>query len=143
MANIEINITVTDDDNRSWVYKDLDETLGLDSVKRDFASYYNESAINNSLANLVRIKQGERQFQMEYGIDIEQFLYEPINSATARSIGDRIKTAIKRWEPRISLKNVNIVPNIADNQYTITVTYSIPLLSSREYEMQYSLSGAI
>lgn len=143
MANIEINITVTDNESRSWVYRDIDANLELDSVKRDIASHYNESAINNSLSNLVRIKQGERQYNMQYGIDIEQFLYEPINSATARSIGDRIKTAIKQWEPRIALKNVKIIPNIQQNEYMITVSYSIPLLSNKEYEMQYSLSGAI
>jgi phage baseplate assembly protein W len=142
MANIEINIAVTEDESRSWVYRDIDASMSLDSVKRDIASHYDESAINNSLANLVRIRQGERQFNMQYGIDIEQFLYEPINTATARSIGDRIRSAIKRWEPRISLKNVNIVPDIANNEYMITVTYVIPLLSNEEYEMQYSLSGA-
>lgn len=143
MANIEINITVTDNEARTWVYRDINENLELDAVKRDVGSYYDESAINNSLANLIRIRRGERQYNMEYGIDIEQFLYEPINSATARSIGDRIQSSIKRWEPRISLKNVKITPNIQNNQYDITVTYNIPLLNSREYQMQYSLSGAI
>lgn len=143
MANIEIDITVTEDDGREWIYRDIDESFSLDSVKRDIASYYDESAINNSLSNLVRIKRGQRQYNMYYGIDIEQFLYEPINSATARSIGDRIRSSIKQWEPRISLKNVNIIPDITNNEYNIIITYSIPLLNSREYEMQYTLSGAI
>lgn len=141
MANVEINITVTDSEARTWVYRDIEENLGLDNVKRDIGSYYDAAAINNSLANLVRIRQGERQYNMYYGLDIEQFLYEPINTATARAIGDRIKSAIKRWEPRISLKNVNLVPNIEKNEYLITITYSIPLLGSNEYEMEYSLGA--
>jgi len=142
MANIEINIAVTDDSSRTWVYKDINEDLALDSVKRDIASYYDVAAVNNSLANLVRFKKGERQYNMEYGLDIDQFLYESINTATARSIGERIRTAIKAWEPRISLVNVKVIPKIDDNEYNITIKYSIPLLGSDEYEMQYQLPGA-
>lgn len=142
MANIAINISVPSDDGRTWIYRDIDENLALDGVQRDIASYYDASAVNNSLANLIRFKKGERQFRMEYGLDIERFLYEPINSATARGIGDAIKESIKRWEPRVSLKNVNIYPDIENNEYQITVKYSVPLLGSDEYEMQYTLPGA-
>lgn len=142
MANIEINIAITSDDNRSWIYRDIDENLALDAVKRDIGSYDDVTAVNNSLANLIRIKKGERQYNMEYGLDIEQFLYEPINSSTARAIGDKIKTSIKQWETRISLINVNLFPDIENNEYQITVKYSIPLLGDNEYEMAYALSGA-
>lgn len=142
MANIQINIAVTNDQGRSWVYKDVNENLQLDAVQRDIGSYYDVSAVNNALANLIRFKKGERQLKPDFGLDIDQFLYEPINTATARSIGDRIKSAIKRWEPRVSLINVNIMPKPNDNQYDIIVKYTIPLLGSDEYEMQYALSGA-
>jgi phage baseplate assembly protein W len=142
MANIEINIAVTDDEGRSWIYKDVNENLALDAVKRDIGSYLDVAAVNNSLANLVRYRKGERQFNMEYGLDIEQYLYEPINSATARSIGDRIRTSIKTWEPRVSLVNINLTPIIEENQYNIIIKYSIPLLGGSEYEMQYLLPGA-
>lgn len=142
MSNININISISEDKSRNWIYKDINENLELDSVKRDFAAYYDVAAVNNSLVNLIRIRKGERQYNMDYGLDLEQFLYEPINSATARSIGERIKSAIKRWEPRISLININLIPDIENNQYNIIVLYSIPLLGAAEYEMQYSLPGA-
>lgn len=142
MSNININISISEDKSRNWIYKDINENLELDSVKRDFAAYYDVAAVNNSLVNLIRIRKGERQYNMDYGLDLEQFLYEPINSATARSIGERIKSAIKRWEPRISLININLIPDIENNQYNIIVLYSIPLLGDAEYEMQYSLPGA-
>lgn len=142
MSNININISISEDKSRNWIYKDINENLELDSVKRDFAAYYDVAAVNNSLVNLIRIRKGERQYNMDYGLDLEQFLYEPINSATARSIGERIKGAIKRWEPRISLININLIPDIENNQYNIIVLYSIPLLGAAEYEMQYSLPGA-
>lgn len=142
MANIEINIAVTNNEGRTWIYRDMDENMALDSVKRDIGSYDDVAAVNNSLANLIRVKKGERQYNMDYGLDIDQFLYEPINSATARAIGDRIKTAIKQWEPRISLINVSLIPDISNNEYQITVKYSIPLLGGDAYEMQYALPGA-
>ncbi len=142
MANIEINIAVTDNAGRTWIYRDMDENMALDSVKRDIGSYDDTAAVNNSLANLIRVKKGERQYNMEYGLDIDQFLYEPVNGATARAIGDRIKTAIKQWEPRISLINVSLIPDIENNEYQITVKYSIPLLGEDAYEMQYILPGA-
>ena len=141
MANISIDIAITSDQGRVWVYKDIQENLDLDPVQRDLSSYYDVGAVNNSLANLIRFRKGERQFKFDYGLNIDMFLYEPINNATARAIGDRIKTAIERWEPRISLLSVDITSKIADNQYDIIVRYTVPLLGSNEYEMQYILNG--
>lgn len=142
MANIQINIAVTNDQGRTWIYKDVNENLELDAVQRDIGSYKDIAAVNNSLANLIRFKKGERQLKPDFGLDIEQFLYEPINSATARSIADRIKSGIKKWEPRVSLTNITITPRPNQNQYDILVKYSIPLLGSDEFEMQYALPGA-
>jgi len=141
MANISIDIAISEDSGRKWIYKDLNENLELDTVQRDFSSYYDIAAVNNSLINLIRFKKGERQYNMDYGLDIEQFIYEPINTATAMSIGDRIREGIEKWEPRISLNSVDITPRHEANEYNIIVLYSIPLLGSDEYEMQYNLNG--
>lgn len=141
MANINIDIAITSDEGRTWIYKDINENLDLDPVQRDISSYYDVSAVNNSLANLIRYRKGERLYNMDYGLDIEEYIYEPINSATARAIGDRINSAISKWEPRVALIAVDITPRISENQYDITVRYSVPLMGSSEYEMQYILNG--
>lgn len=141
MANINIDIAITSDEGRTWIYKDIHENLDLDPVQRDISSYYDIGAVNNSLANLIRYRKGQRLYNMDYGLDIDDYIYEPINSATARAIGDRIRTAIKKWEPRIALSSIDITPNIEANQYDIVVQYSIPLIGSNEYEMQYILNG--
>lgn len=141
MANISIDIALTDDTSRKWVYKDIHENMELDPVKRDLSSYYDVGAVNNALINLFRFKKGERQFNMNYGIDIEEYLYEGINSATARAIGDRIKIGIAKWEPRLALSNIKITPDRENNQYNIVIKYSVPLMGNDEYEMNYNLNG--
>lgn len=91
---------------------------------------YDESAIKNSLRNLFNTKPGQRFLFPLYGLDLNQYLFEAVSEFNGQIIGEKIVTAIKNFEPRVTLRNCNVVAMPDDNQYDITIIVEIPILNT-------------
>jgi phage baseplate assembly protein W len=123
-----------------FVYQDLhldfevdsryDTTLGYKIQRNDIGVDYDEDAINNSLRNLLTTKPGQRFLFPLYGLDLTQFLFEPITSFNAQLIGDLIVYCIDNFESRVSLLNVGVVPDTDNNIYNITIIVEIPIFNT-------------
>jgi phage baseplate assembly protein W len=108
---------------KSSVY---DTTLNRKIEGNDVQVDYDEQAIRNSLRNLFNTKPGQRFLFPKYGLDLYQFLFEPITSGNARLIGEKIKRSIELYEPRIRLVTCDITPRADDNTYEIAVIVQLP-----------------
>ena len=64
--------------------------------------------ILQSLDILLSTSLGERVMQPKYGANLEQFVFEPINSSLILQLTDVVRTAILYHEARIELQRVNI-----------------------------------
>ena len=64
--------------------------------------------INQSLEILLSTSLGERIMQPEYGCNLRDFLFEPMNSSFIAFIKDLVTTAILYYEPRITVENVDV-----------------------------------
>lgn len=91
---------------------------------------YDESAIKNSLRNLFNTKPGQRFLFPLYGLDLNQYLFEAVSEFNGQIIGEKIVTAIKNFEPRVTLRNCNVIAMPDDNQYDITIIVEIPILNT-------------
>ena len=91
---------------------------------------FDERAIRNSLRNLFNTLPGQRFLFPLYGLDIYQWLFEPITEINGQMIGERIVTAIDKYEPRVKLERCNVVAKPDDNEYEITIIVSIPILNT-------------
>jgi phage baseplate assembly protein W len=80
-------------------------------------------AIRNSIRNIFSTRKGQKLLTPEFGSSLEQYLFEPITEIYARAIGDDILTAIQKYEPRIEILKVLVVPIPDENQYNISVSY--------------------
>jgi phage baseplate assembly protein W len=94
----------------------------------DIRASFDLGAINNSLTNLFNTLPGQRFLFPEYGLNLYQYLFEPITSFNARSIGERILQCITTYEPRINVLNVNVQMDVDNSQYKITIVFKIPIL---------------
>lgn len=97
---------------------DIDDPKG----KRD------EFSIEQSLVNLFTWFKNMRIRRPDYGLNIHQYLYEPINRITANQIGREIESGIATFEPRIEVDDLTVTPKEDQNQYDIEIKYSIPSL---------------
>ena len=91
---------------------------------------YDESAIKNSIRNLFNTKPGQRFLFPLYGLDLSQFLFEACTEFNGQMIGEKIVRSIEIFEPRVNLRQCNVVAMPDDNQYDITLILEIPILNT-------------
>jgi phage baseplate assembly protein W len=123
-----------------FVYKDLyldiaqNETLyqGFQNpvFKKDIKVSYDDQAISNSLTNLFNTIPGQRFLFPEYGLNLRQYLFEPISEINAQIIGRNIFDTIKLYETRVTPLNVNVIADPDNNLYIITITVVIPVYNA-------------
>jgi uncharacterized protein len=88
--------------------------------------------IEKSLTILLTTTMGERIMQPRYGCNMEDMLFESVDTATQTIIIDRIKTAILFFEPRIEATRVSLnIQNELEGEILIEIEYKIPATNSR------------
>lgn len=95
----------------------------------DFKFDYDIDAISNSLRNLFTTTPGDKILNPEYGLDLRKYIFEPATIEMANSIRGEIFTQVARYEPRVTLKSVNITILEDVNEYDITIYMDIPYLN--------------
>ena len=106
-------------------FKDINITFKKHPVTDDLVVSRDASAIKQAIVNLLLTNKGERLMNPDYGSDIRSYLFEPLDYGTASQIKRNILFTIDKWEPRISVLNINAIPNYADNGFDVEMTYEI------------------
>lgn len=105
-------------------------TLEDRPVTNDIAVDYDLSAIKNSLLNLFNTRPGQRFLFPEYGLDLNEFVFENVSELTAQLIGEKISFAISTFEPRVVLRKCIVVAIPDDNTYEVTVIVNVPTFTT-------------
>jgi phage baseplate assembly protein W len=147
MATLNLNVltNVNADRNNSSVYTDLSLDLTLDRTFNnqlaktqqilDLQSNNNVGAIYNSIANLITTSPGQKPLNPTFGISFRDLLFLPVTDDRARLIGNAINTGIQKFEPRVNINNINIIPDIENQQYTIELNISIPRFNVQQVKV--------
>lgn len=91
----------------------------------------NEDDIYQSLQILLSTGLGERVMQPDYGSELSQLLFEPIDVTFETYIKDRIKDAILYHEPRITTNLIEIERNEMEGLINISIDFTIRTTNSR------------
>jgi uncharacterized protein len=67
--------------------------------------------IDSSIRMILTTAPGERVMRPLFGCRIWELLFEPINANTIGLMGEAVREAISRWEPRVTLEHLEIVPD--------------------------------
>lgn len=126
---------------QQYVYKDLTLDIGLRQLiapgfptnlkSNDIDSSVDLAAIKNSLTNLFNTLPGQRFLFPEYGLDLNQFLFEPITVTNADLIGNAILQKVQVYEPRITVDKVLVEADPDNSTYNITIIITIPILNTQ------------
>ena len=90
---------------------------------------YDIDALKNSLLNLFSTSPGDKILSPEFGLDLREFIFEPITRDRAFDLQRKIFTGITRFEPRLSIISVVVVPDFDAMEYNISINYSVPTLN--------------
>ena len=91
-----------------------------------------EEDIRQSLQIILSTGVGERLMRPDFGCDLRQLAFEPLDSTQETHIRDVIQTALLRNEPRIVLEDVAVSPAPGqDGLILISISYLITSTNSR------------
>ncbi len=91
----------------------------------DLGVLTNEQAIMESVYNILLTQPGERVMNPLFGCDLNQYLFEPLDSVTALDIVEDVYGAIVKFEPRVNDIKVIVTPNENQNTYIIDIYLTI------------------
>lgn len=120
----------------SYFFSDIPSTFSKSVVDNDISASYDLKAIQESIVGIVSTKKGERPFNPEFGCDISEQLFENISPASSFSIKYSIENAISKWEPRISIRKIEVNPLYDQNTYQVTIQYHL----KTNYDRIFALS---
>lgn len=91
-----------------------------------------EEDIKKSLEILLSTTIGERFLQPDYGCNLDNYVFEPMNATITTSIKITVKNAIILYEPRLKLISVRLDQTfITEGRVDIIVEYDIISTNSR------------
>lgn len=139
MASIKYDFSVDKKDaNKQWTFKDVrvdlhDKLLYQPKnnekvYKSDIEVNYDFDAIEGAIYNIFLFNKGERILRPDFGNSLYQFLYEPITQLTADRIAKEIRTMFDKWEPRVTITGIQVIPNPDQNEYRVVVGYYVSAL---------------
>ncbi len=106
----------------------LNAQLNKTESLKDVAALYNVEAVKNSIVTAFLTAPGDKILSPTYGLDLRQFLFEPIDDFLIDIIEDLVKNGLPTMEPRIEVENVEVVGDEDDNSIFITLQINVPSL---------------
>ena len=132
------------------LYRDIVLDLKIDYTKntqlekrreiKDLQISENLGAIKNSLFNLFTTMPGQKILNPLFGLNLTQYLFTAISTAQARIIGESIVSGVRKFEPRILLRTINVEPVYEENQYNVLMIIDVPSLNIQGQPLQGILS---
>ena len=98
-------------------------------------------SIYQGLTVLLNTRPGEFPFRPEFGVNLEESLFEFADNNTALDIYRIVTDAVIRFEPRVEIDNSrsNVVADPDNNSFSLELYFQIPDLSEDTFEF----SGAL
>jgi phage baseplate assembly protein W len=107
----------------SIVYKDFDLNMRCHPITGKLFIKKNDESLKQALKNLILTDLYERPFRSDFGSSIRDQLFENYSSAMETSIKYNIETAIKNYEPRVELLDVQIVGDPDMNRLSVSIIF--------------------
>lgn len=140
-SSIKLNELAAEPNSTPYQFKDIALDVQESKNLNDFGLYQKENvtdieasldleAISNSIDNIFNTTPGEKILNPAFGLNLKMYLFDPLSYDTAENIGDMILLGLRKWEPRVVVKNVNVTLDIDQHQYEITLRLEIPSLNN-------------
>ena len=122
-------------------FKDLSMTFKSNPLNNDLIGLKDASAIARSVRNIVMTYPGEKFFQPDFGSRVSKLLFENIDDITASQIQEEIEFSITNYEPRVSLRNVQVNADNDNGSFDAIISYSIIGADVAPQQLQFALQS--
>lgn len=109
---------------------DLDLKFKKHPIKYSVQHVKDITAINRALSHLFFTRPGERLYDVDFGIGLQDYLFDLNNFLTKDSLSSLVYSQINNYEPRINVIDFSFTPvqNQFDSGYhelTVNLDYSL------------------
>lgn len=135
---------------RDHTYVDLELDIIIDYTKnsalnnikeeKDIRADYDINAIKNSIFNIFTTIPGQKILNPIFGLNLYFFLFNGISYNNGIMLGETVLKGLSRYEPRVTVDNINVTTDIENQQYTIDMILSVPTLNINGLEVKGTLS---
>lgn len=137
---------------QGFTYSDLKLDLQFDYTRnnellknkeiKDSVNSLDFDAIRNSIFNLFTTIPGQKILNPAYGLSLAQYLFEGVSQNNGYLIAQEIVEGINKYEPRVYVNNVDVVVNVDQQQYDITLTITVPRITNQSFRLIGTLSNS-
>ena len=120
-------------------FKDISMSFETNPLNDDLIALKNSSAIARSIRNIVFTQPGEKFFNTDFGSRITESLFENMDEVSALAIRDEIENSITRFEPRVNVIEVKVIPNFEANEMNATIVYEIVGIDVPPQQLEFVL----
>lgn len=114
------------------LYTDL-KTPEIEIIDKD--------SINNAIKNILLTKKGTVPGKPQFGCDLEQFLFEPLDHLTVTLLKTVVAEALFDYEPRIRVNEIEVEQQTEYNRLVITIYYQYTFIKTSEvYQAKVSIN---
>jgi phage baseplate assembly protein W len=107
------------------IFSDLDLNFIANPSTGDISKKFNETAIKQSVKNLILTNFYERLFHPEIGSQVTGLLFEPFSPLLQALLQRAIINTIENYEPRVKLLEVVINLNPDNNSIDVSIYFKI------------------
>lgn len=118
-------MSFTPNSTQAIVASDFHSNLTVVPGKADIARKVNESAIKESIKNIVLTNKGERPFNPDFGCNIRAILFENVTIQTIEVTRSIIRKAIEKYEPRCKVMGIDIIGDGDTNAIKIDIVFRV------------------
>jgi len=95
-------------------------------------------SVYQSINNILKTNFTEKIFVPEFGSELENLLFEPMDDLTALAIYNNIIGAIERWDSRVNLDYglSSVTPIIKDRTYEVILFFTVTGLTDQQIEFK-------
>lgn len=115
--------------SKDYVYSDIDINFTIHPIRGDLTQVVDENAIIQSVRSLVMMNKWESPFDPELGSNLRALLFENNDPVTEMMIAQMIKEVIDNHEPRVTLRQVDLIFDFANNGYSVTIDFLIKAIN--------------
>ncbi|SFR68969.1 hypothetical protein SAMN04487947_3534 [Halogeometricum rufum] len=92
----------------------------------DVAVSTGETDIDEAIRIILGTAKGERVMRPDFGCGIHDFVFAAVNTATVTMIQTSVEEALRKWEPRIEVRDVSVdIDDIDRGRLLVSVEYRV------------------
>jgi phage baseplate assembly protein W len=101
-----------------------------------------ERAVFQAVINIIQTRKGERMYDPNFGVDIEDFLFETMDAESESAILAMVGSAIEEFEPRVEiLYNISKVTSKPDDyKFELLLFFEIQGIEGQQYRIIESIT---